>query len=109
MNKEKVMKGNFMTRYLTKKLLDAITNTIDSSLTQFVYTVDISALAWSLPALCEVFSCIGTQVSNLPGNDNKASISQPSLFNEPGEQRYYKLYHGTPIVMIVNKDNGGNW
>ena len=102
------MKGKFITRYLTKKLLDSVTSTLDSSLTQFVYTVDISALAWSLPALCEVFSCIGTQVSNLPGNDNKASISQPSLFNEPEERRYYKLYHGTPIVMTVNKDNGGN-
>lgn len=99
------MKGNFVTRYLTKKLLDAVTDTVDSSLTQFVYTVDVTSLVWALPAICDVFKSIGRQVTDIT---NKELFRNPSMFNESKEVKYFKLYHGVPIVLVTGKDGAGN-
>ena len=59
------MKGNFVTRYLVKKLLDALTNAADMSVKQLIYSVDISPIEWGLTGICDVFNNIGEQISDV--------------------------------------------
>lgn len=109
MNKEYRMKGNFVTRYLTKKLLDALTNVVDVSVDQLVYTVDMSALIWTMSSICDVFTNIGKQCRGLDDNeDRRIDGVQPSLFNETDGKVYIKIYHGVPLVLTAKNDRNSN-
>ena len=100
------MKGNFVTRYLTKKLLDALTNAADMSVKQLIYSVDISPIEWGLTGICDVFNNIGEQISDVRDIEKHRNDRQPSLFNTNG--LYMKIYHGIPILLSVEVDKGNN-
>ena len=103
------MKNNFITRYLTKKLLDALSNAVDVSLDQLVYTVDMSSMIWAMPSICDVFTTIGRQCRGLEDNDDRRIDGiQPSLFNETDGKIYIKIYHGVPIILTAKTDQHSN-
>ena len=103
------MKSNFVTRYLTKKLLDAVTKAVDVSLDQLVYTVDMSSLIWTMSSICDVFSTIGKQCRGLEdGEERRIDGVQPSLFNETDGKIYIKIYHGIPIILTAKNDRNSN-
>lgn len=103
------MKGNFVTRYLTKKLLDALSNAVDVSLDQLVYTVDMSSMIWAMPSICDVFTTIGRQCRGLEDNDDRRIDGiQPSLLNETDGKIYIKIYHGVPVILTAKTDQHSN-
>ena len=103
------MKGNFVTRYLTKKLLDALSNAVDVSLDQLVYTVDMSSMIWTMPSICDVFTTIGRQCRGLEDNDDRRIDGiQPSLLNETDGKIYIKIYHGVPVILTAKTDQHSN-